>query len=184
VQVVSFVANQLAALPREIGMLEVLEVLILDENRLTSLPTEIGKLYNLKFLSASSNELISLPHTIGDLTQLNTLLLSLNQIQYLNVELSQLRELKELDVTGNPLLFPPESVAAQGTASISKNPLESKKQETRNLVFFFFFSLIVSWLRDIGEGSQQFMRMKLGLLGPGSPSIPFLFFFFFVSDNF
>ena len=59
-------------LPPEIGQLNNLEYLDIDNNRLENLPPEIGQLNNLQILRINNNHLESLPPEIGQLENLQT----------------------------------------------------------------------------------------------------------------
>ena len=98
--------NDLTSLPPEIGQLTNLTRLDLDNNQLTSLPPEIGQLTNLTTLDLKGNQLKSLPPEIWQLTNLTMLDLSVNLISTLPSEIGQLVNLAELDMRNT--LIPPE----------------------------------------------------------------------------
>jgi Leucine-rich repeat (LRR) protein len=64
-----------------IGKLEKLEELYLDDNALEELPEEIGQLQNLRVLSLRNNRLLTLPESLGRLPNLRKLYLASNQLQ-------------------------------------------------------------------------------------------------------
>lgn len=65
------------------------------------LPPEIGKLQGLTDLNLNENQLTELPKEIGQLKYLRRLELSANQLTELPEEIKQLR-LESLDLSGNP----------------------------------------------------------------------------------
>ncbi|MEM9117305.1 MAG: COR domain-containing protein, partial [Cyanobacteria bacterium P01_F01_bin.56] len=102
-------ANQLSALPAEIGQLTNLQQLDLSANQLSALPAEIGQLTNLQQLDLSANQLSALPAEIGQLTKLTQLDLYFNEFSELPAVLKQL-SLSSIDLSGNPLPIPPEII--------------------------------------------------------------------------
>ncbi len=72
--------NKLTSLPREIGQLKNLQMLLLGGNKLTSLPPEIGQLKNLQRLGLRDNKLTSLPPEMVQLRKLEKLYLGGNRL--------------------------------------------------------------------------------------------------------
>jgi internalin A len=96
--------------PPEIGQLDSLTILQVDNNQLTSVPPEIGQLASLTMLSLTNNQLTSVPPEIGQLESLNALYLNNNRLRTLPEELCQLSNLDVLFLHGNPQLRLPVSV--------------------------------------------------------------------------
>ncbi len=88
--------DNLAEIPKEIGLLINLRNLYLNENRLTEIPQEISFLINLQKLDLSYNYLTKIPKEIGKLTNLQKLNLSGNQLTTIPKEMGNLTNLKEL----------------------------------------------------------------------------------------
>jgi hypothetical protein len=86
--------NNLANLPKEIGVLTNLTKLDLDSNQLSNLPKEIGALTNLTSLDLRKNNLANLPKETGGLKNLKTLYLMNNQLDVLPKEMAELKNLK------------------------------------------------------------------------------------------
>ncbi|MGB7339058.1 MAG: hypothetical protein WBC91_09220, partial [Phototrophicaceae bacterium] len=68
------------------------------------------------------NQLITFPSEIGNLTNLCSLQLADNQLRHLPASLGQLSNLERdncnLNISGNPLISPPQSVLNDGTPAI------------------------------------------------------------------
>ncbi len=95
--------NEIAALPTEIGKLEMLQVLFLDTNNLVAIPNEIGNLVNLQVIDLQKNNISALPNEIGSLMNLEALYLQNNTIAELPKEIGNLQKLKTLDLQNNNL---------------------------------------------------------------------------------
>jgi Leucine-rich repeat (LRR) protein len=93
--------NNRLTIPPEIGQLENLRELHLNENKLTSIPSEIGQLTNLQKFFLDYNALTSLPPEIGQLTNLQVLFLSENKLTSLPPEIGQLKNLEYLSLGEN-----------------------------------------------------------------------------------
>ena len=63
-------AKRLKIISKEIGQLQQLQTLYLNNNKLTLIPTEIGQLQQLQLLDLDYNKLRSIPKEIGQLQQL------------------------------------------------------------------------------------------------------------------
>lgn len=90
-------SNRLLALPRAIGQLRSLSVLVVWANRLSTLPAEVAQLSQLLELSASQNHLVDLPPCFG-----------------------RLHEDLSLNLIDNPLQKPPLAVASRGVVAIRR----------------------------------------------------------------
>ncbi|WP_425389778.1 leucine-rich repeat domain-containing protein [Ekhidna sp.] len=95
--------NQITSIPDDIGNLTSLTVLELGDNQLTALPAGIGNLSGLGFLSASQNQIATLPNEIANLISLTTLELEYNQITSLPSVIDGLTSLTDLQLDGNLL---------------------------------------------------------------------------------
>ncbi|WP_273274647.1 leucine-rich repeat domain-containing protein [Maribacter polysiphoniae] len=112
--------NQLSTLPPEIGKLVNLSNLNLSSNQIASLPTEIGQLENLEYLNLFGNELTNLPTAIGRLKRLSQLDLRENELDTILPVLGQLNNLELLFADGNRLItLPPEIGQMSNMVSMS-----------------------------------------------------------------
>ncbi|XP_067935615.1 malignant fibrous histiocytoma-amplified sequence 1 homolog isoform X1 [Watersipora subatra] len=102
---------QLTSIPKEIGQLALLKVLILDTNQLKSLPEEIGYLKGLERLALSNNLLRSLPSNFCKLRALKSLHCSNNQFRDLPEEILNLPDLVFLDFSNNYLMELPAAIS-------------------------------------------------------------------------
>ena len=101
-------------LPSEIGELDGLRKLNLEENEISSIPSEIGKLTSLRKLNLDKNEIRGVPSEIGKLTSLTKLSLYDNHLADLPCELGNLRSLTKLNLDNNRL-----SVLASNLANLT-----------------------------------------------------------------
>ena len=85
---------------------------------LVEIPAEIGKLNRLEKLYLNNNEISRIPPEIGLLENLTTLILSDNQIIALPREVARLKRLRVLELDNNPLKYPPEEVVKKGARAI------------------------------------------------------------------
>lgn len=91
----------LKIIPAEIGNLENLKFLNLDENKISTLPPEIGKLTNLQTLSLAGNKLSSLPDEFWQLVNIENLALHENQLTHIPAELGNFIKLAVLSLRNN-----------------------------------------------------------------------------------
>ena len=111
--------NQLSELPPEIAQLQNLQNLRLNNNQLSELPPEIAQLQNLQSLSLNDNQLGELPPEIAQLQNLETLHLNDNQLGELPSEIFQLQNLQTLWFANNQLSeLPPEIAQLQQIHSL------------------------------------------------------------------
>lgn len=159
----------LEEVPPEIGQLEWLDNIDLNDNQIEQLPREIGKLVKLDALYAYNNRLRSLPPEIGNLVNLRYLKLDNNQLTSLPAEIGNLRKLEYIYLSRNRLTtLPPEFANLPGNVSflrgLSSNPLEEPlptllKQGTKALF---------SYLKSIqGEAGKAQYEAKVLLVGEG-----------------
>ncbi|GAB1606461.1 leucine-rich repeat-containing protein 57-like [Argonauta hians] len=101
---------QLNFLPKQIGQLINLRVLILDTNSLTELPSEICNLTYLEILTLSNNNLTCLPREFHRLNELQSLHLANNSFSMFPPQISYLRDLQFLDLSDNNISELPNSI--------------------------------------------------------------------------
>lgn len=120
-------------IPAEIGRIQTLTTLTLNDNRLTSIPPSFGNLINLESLDLHSNELVNLPTELKQLVKLENLSLAgnrisefppiicnlinlrwlsldFNGIQSIPLDISNLIELRNLCIGSNQLSSVPSSL--------------------------------------------------------------------------
>ena len=138
------IGYHVSKLPKEIGNLTNLEVLILGNvvheeiviTRLTELPKEIGNLTKLKYLYAQFNRLSKLPKEIGYLYSLIELKLGGNGISSLPKAIGNLSKLKLLTLWSNSLKSIPVEIGQLTQLEgldLSGNPLTKLPKEIVNL---------------------------------------------------
>ena len=110
-EMIFFNNNSLTKLPPEIGNLEYLKILDVNENFvLKTVPKQIGNLKNLTYLSLNYNQLASLPKEIGNLESLTYLSLNENQFATLPKEIGNLESLTYLSLNKNQLATLPKQI--------------------------------------------------------------------------
>src|SRR5688572_15489999 len=112
------VIHQLVMLPESITHLSELKRLQLLRTPLITLPDNIGGLKKLESLVVTGSQLTTLPDSISQLTELDYLYVQSYQLRELPPSLGRLTNLRYLNLTGNPLVFPPPDVVAQGETAI------------------------------------------------------------------
>ncbi|XP_023951266.2 leucine-rich repeat-containing protein 27-like [Bicyclus anynana] len=118
---------------------EFLTVLYLQNNKLIELPDDFfPSCPSLKWLDLRENELSDIPKTVKYHPSLNHILLQNNKITSLPNELGTVTSLKVLQLSGNPLMYPPRDIIKAGTESILKflneKIIEEALEETRSIV--------------------------------------------------
>ncbi|XP_064601528.1 leucine-rich repeat-containing protein 27-like isoform X2 [Liolophura sinensis] len=110
----------LKTLPNDLLQLKNLEYLYLEGNELTSLPENFfDMLPNLQWLDVRRNKLTSLSNVFSEkIPKLRNLLLEGNNLTTLPPELGLIKSLNGLNISNNPLSFPPVEVIEQGTQHI------------------------------------------------------------------
>ncbi|XP_067657076.1 leucine-rich repeat-containing protein 27-like isoform X4 [Haliotis asinina] len=124
-------------LPEEVLELKGLEYLYLEGNELAYLPEDFFScLTNLKWLDLRRNYLSRLPSSsIGKHQHLRNLLLEGNNLRTLPLELGFVSTLNGLNITNNPLEFPPLEVLEKGTVEVLRfltEMLEAKSAKFTN----------------------------------------------------
>lgn len=109
-------------IPEELLQLSQLEYLYLEGNELMSLPDDFfDRLPNLVWLDLRRNSLLRLPSVYtGRHQNLRNLLLEGNSLRSLPLELGLIKSLNGLNISNNPLEFPPGEVIEKGTNEILK----------------------------------------------------------------
>jgi len=115
-------------LPPEIGRLDALKILSLNDNDLVTLPDEIGRLKALERLEARNNSLVALPSTIGNLSNLEELDVRNNELTSLPIEIGLCSKLWKLQLWGNALRTLPESIG--GLSSLRELYLRGNRLTT------------------------------------------------------
>ncbi|XP_052825932.1 leucine-rich repeat-containing protein 57 isoform X2 [Octopus bimaculoides] len=98
-------------LPKQIGQLINLRILILDTNALTNLPPEISNLSHLEILTLSNNYLTSLPPQFHRLNELQSLHLANNSFSVFPPQICILKNLQFLDLSDNKISELPHSIS-------------------------------------------------------------------------
>ncbi|OLY64971.1 hypothetical protein BWD12_18470 [Leptospira santarosai serovar Bananal] len=128
--------NTLTTLPKEIGNLQNLQKLNLNNNPLTTLPKEIGKLQNLQQLFLGGNQFTTLPKEIGNLQNLQKLDLYYNKLTTLPKEIGNLQNLQKLDLYNNQLTTLPKEIGnlqSLESLDLSYNDLTTLPEEIGKL---------------------------------------------------
>ncbi|XP_068746118.1 leucine-rich repeat-containing protein 27-like isoform X1 [Montipora capricornis] len=113
--------KRLTQIPPQVLTLRQLEFLYLEGNSISSLPEDLFDcLPNLRWLDLRNNRISEIPHIIGNHRNLRNLLLEGNAIESLPLELGLLKSLSGLNLSGNPLEFPPSYIVERGTQEILK----------------------------------------------------------------
>ncbi|XP_033756545.1 leucine-rich repeat-containing protein 27-like isoform X3 [Pecten maximus] len=110
----------LLQIPHELLELSHLEYLYLEGNGLSALPDDFfDKLPNLVWLDVRRNNLLRLPSVYtGRHQHLRSLLLESNSLRSLPLELGLIKSLNGLNISNNPIEFPPKEVMEKGTTAI------------------------------------------------------------------
>ncbi|XP_076436909.1 uncharacterized protein LOC143276282 isoform X2 [Babylonia areolata] len=114
--------KRLMAIPDELMQMEELEYLYLEGNEISFLPDEFFKSFpRLKWLDLRNNRLTRIPSIfLGSHACLRNLLLQNNLLKSLPLELGLVKTLHGLNITNNPLEFPPQDIIQKGTYEIQK----------------------------------------------------------------
>ncbi|XP_022792725.1 leucine-rich repeat-containing protein 27-like isoform X1 [Stylophora pistillata] len=113
--------KRLTQFPAEVLNLHQLEFLYLEGNAISSLPEELFDcLPNLRWLDLRNNRITDIPPIIGKHRNLRNLLLEGNTIESLPLELGLVKSLSGLNISSNPLEFPPSFIVEKGTQEVLK----------------------------------------------------------------
>lgn len=112
--------KDLQTLPEELLELTHVEYMYLEGNNIAFLPDEFFKFFpKLKWLDLRNNELSRIPSIFLSNHQcLRNLLLEGNNLRDLPLELGLVRSLHGLNITDNPLDFPPLEIIEKGTQNV------------------------------------------------------------------
>ncbi|XP_048507393.1 E3 ubiquitin-protein ligase LRSAM1-like isoform X5 [Athalia rosae] len=96
-----------------------LRMLYLENNNLLKLPNALfSTLKFLHWIDVRNNKLTDLPSNIAWHPCLETILLQGNEIEKLPLQLCLIPNLKRLQVTRNPLVFPPKNIVDRGSDAV------------------------------------------------------------------
>ncbi|XP_058954381.2 leucine-rich repeat-containing protein 27 isoform X2 [Pocillopora verrucosa] len=113
--------KRLTQFPAEVLNLHQLEFLYLEGNAISSLPEELFDcLPYLRWLDLRNNRITDIPPIIGKHRNLRNLLLEGNTIESLPLELGLVKSLSGLNISSNPLEFPPAFIVEKGTQEVLK----------------------------------------------------------------
>ena len=101
-------SKKLTELPKEIGLLDKLEILYVQNNQLTKIPKEISRLTSLRELSLSSNQLTEIPKSLYHLKNLEKLDVSNNKLLDLPRELAYAPKLRRISLFNNEWSWDPK----------------------------------------------------------------------------
>ncbi|PKI36096.1 hypothetical protein CRG98_043509 [Punica granatum] len=114
---------RLEKLPEQLGSMESLVELLIDDTRVKELPilrASVGSLVNLRRLSLSHSGVEELPNSIGQLTSLVELILTGTDIRScLPGNLGSLKKLKVLDASWSPLMATEYQIISDEILSLS-----------------------------------------------------------------
>lgn len=124
-EVVNLSGNQLTEFPKQLTQLPRLRALFLGANNIKSIPSSIGNLTSLKILYLGGNCLQQIPFEIGLLSSLVSLILADNRLKSLPPTFASLQHLESLNLHNNQLsILPPEIVTLNLVElSLRNNPL-------------------------------------------------------------
>lgn len=116
IEVICDITNEaLSEVPATVLNMHNLKMLYLDRNNITSLPDHIFEsLPNLTWMDLRENLLTTIPSTVGSHRCLENLLVQNNRITHLPKELSRLSTLRVLQISDNPLVYPPPEIVDCG----------------------------------------------------------------------
>ncbi|CAH0394101.1 unnamed protein product [Bemisia tabaci] len=126
-----------------------LQSLYLANNNIEQLPADLfGHFPHLRWFDLRNNKLRTFPTTVKNHRTLETLLLDDNQLSALPMELGAVSTLKGLQVTNNPLEYPPERIVRKGVQHLIRflreewNNRDEKKSSRVE-------SIVPGWRTDI-----------------------------------
>ncbi len=137
--------NEIQEIPKEIGKLQSLRILIINDNQINELGSGIIALTKLEVLAANGNRITKIPDDIEKFDTLEQLQLQGNLITSLPKEISGLKALELLILEENLIEVLPKEIGELNNLTIldmAKNRLVSIPWEVGNLekVYFLDFS--------------------------------------------
>jgi Leucine-rich repeat (LRR) protein len=135
-KMVNLIWKTIQILPKEIDILDNLQILFAPLCRLMIIPQTLGNLINLKKLTLYSNQLNSIPKELCNLSNLEELLLGFNSLKFIPKELGNLKKLEKLDLENNDLTIIPTELGnlnKLNTLNIRCNLLDSIPTEVGRL---------------------------------------------------
>ncbi|XP_035665248.1 leucine-rich repeat receptor-like protein kinase PEPR1 [Branchiostoma floridae] len=130
------VGRKFDMVPDEVGNLQHLWYLALENNLLRTLPSTMSRLHNLREVHLWNNKFDTFPEVLCELPAMEKLDISNNNITRLPTALHRADKLKDLDVSGNPLTYPPQDVCEQGTGAIMAFLKQEAEKDERILRAF------------------------------------------------
>jgi len=109
--------NKISEIPTSISGLISLQKLDMSFNTLSRMSPFISFCKHLRFLNLNDNCLTELPSSLGDCEKLSKINLEFNQITRLPKTITKLK-FTSLRLTGNPLEWPPPTIAFAGTEAL------------------------------------------------------------------
>eukprot|EP00051_Salpingoeca_urceolata_P028449 m.486927 g.486927 ORF g.486927 m.486927 type:complete len:501 (+) comp24689_c0_seq1:140-1642(+) len=123
--VIEFNNCGLQSLTSSLFRMEFLTKIYLTGNHLSTVPSGIDRLQSLTVLDLSNNRLEEIPPSLGNITSLRELLLFHNRLMHVPFELGKLFLVHTLGLSGNPLVEPLRSFAADGTEAVMNYLVEN-----------------------------------------------------------
>ncbi|XP_035665254.1 leucine-rich repeat and death domain-containing protein 1-like [Branchiostoma floridae] len=130
------VGQKFDMVPDEVGNLQHLWFLALENNLLRTLPSTMSHLHNLREVQLWNNKFDTVPEVLCELPAVEKLDIRNNNITRLPTALHRADKLKDLDVSGNPLIYPPQDVCKQGTGAIMAFLKQEAEKDERILRAF------------------------------------------------
>ncbi|KAI8489388.1 hypothetical protein Bbelb_328310 [Branchiostoma belcheri] len=130
-------------IPDEVGTLQHLWFLALELNLLRTLPSTMSRLHNLREVYLYGNKFDTFPEVLCELPAMEELDISDNNITRLPTDLHRADKLTDLDVSRNPLTYPPQDVCAQGTGAIMTFMKQEAEKDEKILQAFNCLSVKV-----------------------------------------
>ncbi|XP_078583947.1 uncharacterized protein LOC144866451 [Branchiostoma floridae x Branchiostoma japonicum] len=130
--------------PDEVGNLQHLWLLSLENNLLKTLPSTMRHLHSLREVHVWNNKFDTFPEVLCEVPAIEKLDICDNNITRLPTALYRADKLKDLDVSRNPLTYPPQEVCKQGTGAIMAFLKQEAEKDERILRAFNRLSVRMS----------------------------------------
>ncbi|KAF5281619.1 hypothetical protein FQR65_LT02939 [Abscondita terminalis] len=112
-------SKNLKEIPENVMAMANLKMLYLEDNEIEEIPNDFFvRLSKLTWLDLRKNKLTTIPSNIAEHQCLETILLQNNRIEYLPTELGVVPKLKVLQISGNPIIYPPKEILNQGILTV------------------------------------------------------------------